>query len=35
VLTKECLTSLLPYGYRLYAGMWLENDMPVVLRFSR
>jgi hypothetical protein len=32
VLTKECLTSLLPYGY---AGMWLENDMPVVLRFSR
>jgi hypothetical protein len=35
VLTRECLTSLLPYGYRLYAGMWLENDMPVVLRFSR
>ena len=33
--TKECLTSLLPYGYSFYAGMWLEHDLPVVLRFSR
>ena len=32
--TKECLTSLLPYGYSFYVGMWLENDLPVVLRFS-
>jgi hypothetical protein len=35
VWAKECITSLLPRSYRLYSGMWLGTDMPVVLRFAR
>ena len=33
--TRECITSLVPPSYRHYVGLWLEGDVPVVLRFSR
>ncbi|MBI5501991.1 MAG: hypothetical protein HY907_17235 [Deltaproteobacteria bacterium] len=33
--TRDCLRAALPYTIRHYSGMWIEGDMPVLLRFSR
>jgi hypothetical protein len=35
VWSQDCLVSLMPVEYALYARGWLEGDLPVVLRFSR